>query len=166
MTAVTPMTLTVQLGLLESAGLIGLAAIQPELEYQFRPVLVKDAAYHSLVKGDRRALHRAVGETLETLFAHPAPEHIPDQLYPLLGLHFAEAGQAARAQHYFTLAGQGAAAAYANLEAAAHYTQALAAASQAGAPASDWIDLYTRLGRVYELSGDFEAALKSYAELE
>jgi hypothetical protein len=34
------MTLTTQLGFLESAGLIQLAAIQPELEYLFRHVLV------------------------------------------------------------------------------------------------------------------------------
>src|SRR5215510_4740562 len=105
------MILTVQLGLLESAGLIQLAAIQPELEYLFRHVLVKDAAYHSLVKGDRRALHRAVGETLESVYAGHNPEHTLGQVYPLLGLHFAEAGDARRAQRYFTLAGQAAAAA-------------------------------------------------------
>src|SRR4029077_13438875 len=97
------MTLTVQLGLLESAGLIGLAAIQPELEYQFRHVLVKDAAYHSLVKGDRRALHRAVAETWESVYADPRTEQATRPLYPLLALHFAEAGDAGRAQRYYTL---------------------------------------------------------------
>ena len=65
------MTLLAQLGLLESAGLIQLAAAQPELEYLFRHVLVKDAAYYSLVKGDRRQLHRAVAETLEQLYLSP-----------------------------------------------------------------------------------------------
>ena len=58
------MTLSVQLGLLEGAGLIQLASIQPELEYIFRHVLVKDAAYHSLVKSERRRAASAVGETL------------------------------------------------------------------------------------------------------
>ncbi len=160
------MTLTIQLGLLESAGLIRLASIQPELEYLFRHVLVKDAAYHSLVKGDRRALHRAVGETLENVYARSDPDHIPSQLYPLLGLHFAEAGDAHRALRYFSLAGRAAAAVYANMEAAAHFTQALAAAGPAGASAADWIDLHTRLGRVYELAGNYPAALATYAKLE
>jgi|SRR5579859_1969134 len=62
------MTLTVQLGLLKGAGLIQLAAIQPELEYRIRHVLVKDAAYHSLVKSDRRALHQAEAKGIQRLF--------------------------------------------------------------------------------------------------
>jgi tetratricopeptide (TPR) repeat protein len=54
-----------QLDALESKGLIRLAAIDPELEYLFRHALVQDAAYESLLKQERRALHRQVGEALE-----------------------------------------------------------------------------------------------------
>src|SRR5260221_10721734 len=118
------MTLSVQLGLLEGAGLIQLASIQPELEYLFRHVLVKDAAYHSLVKSDRRALHQAVGETLEHLYTRPAGHPIHSEFYPLLAFHFAGAGDAVRAQRYYTLAAEAAAAAYANREAGAHFAQA------------------------------------------
>jgi hypothetical protein len=160
------MTLSVHLGQLESAGLIQLASIQPELEYIFRHVLVKDAAYHSLVKSDRRALHQAVGETLERLYTSPAPNPIRGEFYPLLAFHFAGAGDAARAQRYYTLAGEAAAAAYANMEAAAHFAQAIQSAGQAGASSRDLVDLYTRLGRVQELSGNFDAALTSYGQLE
>src|SRR5262245_2928757 len=139
------MTLSAQLGLLEGAGLIQLASIQPELEYLFRHVLVRDAAYHSLVKHDRRSLHQVVGETLERLYA--APDSMPGLLYPLLGFHFSGAGDARRAQRYYTLAGQAAATTYANLEAASHFKQALEAAAQAGSGPRDLIDLYTQLGR-------------------
>src|SRR5713226_1549384 len=101
------MTLTVQLGLLEGAGLIQLASIQPELEYSFRHVLVKDAAYHSLVKSDRRALHQAVGETLERQYA-AGRDSTGGVFYPLLAFHFAGAGDTRRAQRYYTLAGEAA----------------------------------------------------------
>ena len=57
-----------QLDTLESKGLIRLAAIDPELEYLFRHALVQDAAYESLLKQERRALHRQVGEALEQLY--------------------------------------------------------------------------------------------------
>ena len=160
------MTLTVQLGLLEGAGLIQLASVQPELEYLFRHVLVKDAAYHSLVKSDRRALHRAVGETLEQRARAADHKAMPSEFYPLLAYHFAEAGDAARGQRYYAMAGEAAAAAYANLEAAAHFRRALESAEQAGASSADLIQLHTRLGRVYELSGNYDAALATYAQLE
>jgi tetratricopeptide (TPR) repeat protein len=160
------MTLTVQLGLLEGAGLIQLASVQPELEYLFRHVLVKDAAYHSLVKSDRRALHRAVGEILEQRALAADHKAMPSEIYPLLALHFAEAGDAARGQRYFMLAGEAAAAAYANMEAAAHFRRALEIAEQAGASSADLIQLHTRLGRVYELGGNYDAALAAYAQLE
>src|SRR5437868_1289350 len=136
------MTVTVQLGLLEGAGLIQLASIQPELEYLFRHVLVKDAAYSSLVKSDRRALHQVVGETLEQLYVRSEVQPARGEFYPLLAFHFAGAGDAARAQRYYTLAGQAAAAAYANQEAAALFEHALKAAGQAGASSSDLIDLH------------------------
>jgi len=61
-------TLTQRLTQLESHGLIRLAATQPELEYLFRHALVQDAAYASLVKADRKQLHLAVGEALESLY--------------------------------------------------------------------------------------------------
>ncbi|MGH2522606.1 MAG: hypothetical protein ACRDH2_08895 [Anaerolineales bacterium] len=62
------MTLGNHLSTLETSGLIRLAARQPELEYLFRHALIQEAAYGSLVKADRRNLHRAVGEALERLY--------------------------------------------------------------------------------------------------
>ena len=50
---------------LESAGLVRLTHVSPELNYRFRNVLVQDAAYASLLASDRQRLHLAVGEALE-----------------------------------------------------------------------------------------------------
>src|SRR6266852_3773003 len=93
----THMALIQQLATLEHADLIRLAQSQPELAYLFRHALVQEAAYQTLVKQDRRHLHRIVGETLE----HAYPERL-DELSPLLAHHFYEAGDHARALKYFT----------------------------------------------------------------
>jgi hypothetical protein len=62
-----------RLSRLESAGLIQLASPQPEFEYILRYVLVEEATYASLVRGDRRALHQVVAETLERLYLAGGP---------------------------------------------------------------------------------------------
>ena len=53
------------LGLAEAAGLVRIASVDPEPVYRFRHVLVQEAAYASLLKTDRRRLHREVGEAIE-----------------------------------------------------------------------------------------------------
>ena len=80
------MPLLTQLNTLESSGLIRLAAVQPELEYLFRHALVQDAAYSSLLKNDRRHLHKSVGEALEALYPQQR-----DELAATLALHFEKA---------------------------------------------------------------------------
>ena len=44
------MTLTHDLAILESGGLIQLANVQPEVEYLFRHALIQEAAYQKLIK--------------------------------------------------------------------------------------------------------------------
>jgi tetratricopeptide (TPR) repeat protein len=153
-------TLT-QLSRLEGDGLIQVAAVQPELEYLFRHGLIKDAAYFSLLKGHRRVLHQAVGETLERLYQPPRRELLPE-----LAHHFGEGGDAARALRYFTLAADAAAGAYANAEAIAQYSQALSWAAHTPIDSEQLIHLHVALGRAQELSGDYAAALATYAALE
>ena len=62
------MTTKTELATLEASGLIQIAAVQPELEYLFRHALVQDAAYSSLLKQDRRALHELAAESLLTVY--------------------------------------------------------------------------------------------------
>jgi tetratricopeptide (TPR) repeat protein len=90
-----------QLDTLESKGLIRLATVQPELEYLFRHALVQDTAYESLLKQERRALHRQVGDALEKLY----PERRGD-LAAVLAMHFEQAGETERAIGYLIEAGR------------------------------------------------------------
>ncbi len=149
---------------LEGTGLIAVAQLKPELEYLFRHALIHDAAYASLVKFDRIALHREVGEALERLY----PDRLASQeLASLLGEHFFQAGDDERALKYFTLAGDASARVYANVEARQHYTRAVEIAKRAlHVDAEQLIHLYTQRGRVMELSGQYADALDNYAELD
>ena len=57
-----------ELNTLEASGLVQVATLEPELEYLFRHALVQDAAYSSLLKQDRRTLHRLAADTLLALY--------------------------------------------------------------------------------------------------
>jgi ABC-type transport system substrate-binding protein/class 3 adenylate cyclase len=94
---------------------------RPAPEYRFRHGLVQEVAYDRLVTSRRRELHRIVGEALEQL--HPDS---PQEVYGLLARHFTQAGEATRAIDYLLKAADAARAIYADEEAIALYTQALA----------------------------------------
>jgi tetratricopeptide (TPR) repeat protein len=168
-----PPTLRSHLSALETAGLIQLASARPELEYHFRHGLFTDAAYASLVRRDRRAVHRAVAQTLEAVYLDlsAAPAARPGLLSELAH-HFAEAHDPDRALHYFTLAGDDAARQYAIPEAIEHYTRAIGFLTQVTLDAAQPLGreamahLFTQRGRAQELIGQYAAALANYAELE
>src|SRR5881275_1324011 len=98
------MKLLTHLSTLETSGLIRVAQLSPEIEYLFRHAMVQDAAYDSLLRQDRRKLHRSVGETLERCY----PDRLAE-LAPLLARHFEGAGNSEKALHYLILAGDSAA---------------------------------------------------------
>jgi len=151
---------------LEAAGLVRVAQFQPELEYLFRHALIQDAAYASLLKADRKQLHRAVGEALEKLF--PDAEQETPELVPLLGEHFARADEVERAAQYFTRAGDAAAQRYANREAIQHYTRALdlLRPQLPTLPATTVRYLYMQIGRMFELLNEHAEAFQYYVALE
>ena len=113
------MTARSELGTLEASGLIHIVALQPELEYLFRHALVQEAAYSSLLKQDRRTLHRAAAETILSL--HPDRER---ELAGVIAMHFEQAGDMPRAAEYLVLAGEHAGERFANREAAAFFARA------------------------------------------
>lgn len=89
-----------QLDALEAKGLIRLVAYQPELEYLFRHWLIQEAAYGSLLKQERRQLHRLVGESIEAIFPERGAE-----LASVLAMHFEQAGESEKAISYLVAAG-------------------------------------------------------------
>ncbi len=89
------------LGQLCHSGLVFQRGHLPDARFLFKHVLVQDAAYGSLLRADRRDLHRRIAEALEAQF----PESIETRP-ELLANHFTEAGMPERAVLYWLKAGQ------------------------------------------------------------
>src|SRR4029077_11220449 len=88
------------LGRLITAGLLFRQGVPPHANYLFKHALVQDAAYSTLLREYRRALHANIAETLEIRFADRTSVE-PE----LLARHFAEAGQVEVAISYSLKAG-------------------------------------------------------------
>ncbi len=153
--------LDTRLGELEQANLIFEAARLPEREYSFRHALLQEAAYRTILRKHRREFHQRVGEALEALF----PTQL-EQYAPTLAFHFEEAGDNARALKYYALAGDAAYRLFAIAEAESHYARAAELARRSEASAAVVLHLYTRHGRVLELSARFKEAFADYQQLE
>ncbi len=129
-------------------------------EYAFRHVLIQEAAYESILIKKRLELHRRIGETLEELHTNRI-----DEFAPLIAYHF-YAAEDDRSLKYDLLAGTKAARLYANVEAATHFSRALEVAKRTKVNSEQMLDLYTQLGSVLELSGQFEEALATYEAMQ
>ena len=103
-----------------AAGLLFRQGVPPHASYLFKHALVQDAAYGTLLREPRRALHARIAETLEGQFADVA-ENQPE----LLARHCTEAGLIAKAAHLWGTAGQRSLARSALVEAVAQLTRAL-----------------------------------------
>jgi tetratricopeptide (TPR) repeat protein len=147
---------------LERSGMIRLVTAQPEIEYLFTHTLFHDAAYKSILKKDRKALHLYVGQLLETLY----PDRL-EELAPVLGNHFREGGDPKRAVHYLKWAADHAFAKYANIEAASLYAVTLDLVKRdPQRQTGEVVYLYLRRGRALELTGEYSQALALYLEME
>ena len=102
------------------AELIFRRGAPPDAEYTFKHALVQDAAYGTLLRRSRRALHRRIAETLEMRFPDAATAQ-PE----VLAQHYAEAGLKEQAVAYFQRAGARALERSAYLEAISHLARGL-----------------------------------------
>ncbi len=151
------MQFDVLLGQLNSAQLIRRTA-EENMTYRFCHTLTQEVVYGSLLRNDRKQLHRLVGEVLVQTY----PEDLASlELAPVLAQHFDAAGDD-RAFEYWILAGDASARVYANAEAIIQYTRALEIGKHGAVPLQD---LYLKRGRALELSGKHDAALENYIEM-
>jgi predicted ATPase len=108
------------LGRLVQAGLLFRQGMPPHTTYLFKHALVQDAAYGTLLREPRRALHARIADALEGQFAEIA-ESQPE----LLARHCTEAGQIEKAAGLWGKAGQRSLERSALVEAIAQFTRAL-----------------------------------------
>jgi predicted ATPase len=105
---------------LMAAGLLFRQGVPPHATYLFKHALVQDAAYGTLLREPKRALHARIAETLESQFAEIA-ENQPE----LLARHYTEAGLIEKAAGQWGKAGQRSLERSALVEAVEQLTRAL-----------------------------------------
>ncbi|HMS84158.1 MAG TPA: adenylate/guanylate cyclase domain-containing protein [Nitrospira sp.] len=117
---VTEGELHTALNLLSASGIIFQTGEIPAAKYLFKHALVQDAAYSTLPKKSRRALHARIAKTLESRFAERVTTE-PE----LLAYHYEQAGLPSQAIEYWRRAAERDIARSANVEAISHFDRAL-----------------------------------------
>jgi predicted ATPase len=105
---------------LTAAGLLFRQGVPPQANYVFKHVLVRDAAYGTLLRSRRQELHRQIVSVLQREFTELVVSQ-PE----LLAHHCSEGGMVSEAVEYCLLAAQRATAASNNAEKIAHITRGL-----------------------------------------
>jgi DNA-binding SARP family transcriptional activator len=146
-----------------STGLLVELGSFPEATYRFRHALIQEAIYKGLLRRQRSLVHARAAWALEAARAGRSEE-----VASLLGLHFAMAGEPERAARYLEIAGDRAAATFANDEAVGSYRWALQLLGQEDELAVRAVGLRVKLGSLYWRLGSYRegrAALREAVEI-
>jgi DNA-binding CsgD family transcriptional regulator/Flp pilus assembly protein TadD len=126
-------------------------------EYTFKHDLVRDVAYETLSRADRRLLHSRLVGWIEVISGERVEEYLD-----LLAYHAFQAGTWEKALSFAQQAGERAQRLYASRAAIEQFTLALDAARELTlAPP---VALYHARGQAYETLGDFEQARHDYEQ--
>ena len=148
-----------QMQALEQRNFIQQENPEPRLSYRFRQNVTQEVAYSTLLYAQRRELHRSVAEWYERVQVDSL-----SAIYPQLTHHYHRAGDAPKERHYAGLAGEMAAAQYANQDALAFFSRALELT-----PPEDWaarLKLLMQREKVYDLRAERELQAQDLAALE
>ena len=125
--------------------------------FRFRHALIRDAAYEGLSFKRRRELHGRVADLIEARQGDR-----PEEAAELLSLHYFNGGRWEEAWKYSRIAGEQAAAVYANAEAATFFERALEAARHTEVAFADLYEVAVALGDARLLLGQYEGATAAY----
>ncbi len=126
-----------------------------EMHYIFRHTMMRDAAYDMQLQTRLQELHAMAAKTMEKVYANDPGPHYADLAY-----HYSKSGDLKREFHYARLAGEFAAARFANQEAIEHYMQALRCVTTADAVETNEQRqaVHASLGELLITVGHYEAA--------
>ncbi|HNT23090.1 MAG TPA: tetratricopeptide repeat protein, partial [Anaerolineales bacterium] len=128
-------------------------------EYAFKHTILHDVTYESVLKRDRRRYHASIAQWLIT---KSGPRK--DEVSGLIADHLEKAGQATQAIPYLRQAGEQARQTFANAEAVAYFTRALALLPSNDAQAR--CELLLSREQVYDLQGERSAQNQDLHALE
>jgi predicted ATPase/Tfp pilus assembly protein PilF len=128
--------------------------------WEFSHLLFETVVYNSILKARRKTIHQKVARALEARWAGAETEHAEELAY-----HYTLAGESGKALTYLVLAGERAAAQYANEEAKSYFEQAV---QQLGThvEVADGIHwrLSSGLGDVYRAIGQYTESIAALEE--
>jgi class 3 adenylate cyclase/predicted ATPase len=145
---------------LAEADILFVEGAPPVASYRFKHALIQDAAYDSLLKSRRQALHRRTGEALRDQFAATAAAE-PE----LLAHHFTQAGMTEAAIEWWGTAGQRSLARSALFEGVEQLKRALGQIAILPATPDlrrEEIKLHVAFANALGLTGDFVGAKEHY----
>jgi class 3 adenylate cyclase/tetratricopeptide (TPR) repeat protein len=134
---------------LAEAGLLFVEGAPPNASYRFKHALIRDAAYESLLKSRRQALHHRAAEALLSTNAE----------FEAIAHHFTEAGLDDSAIKWWGRAGDQALRRSAFQEAIAHLGKAIAMADKAAGAAPRRADAAASWRRLLKLQTDYGQAM-------
>jgi class 3 adenylate cyclase/predicted ATPase len=145
---------------LMAAGLLFRQGAPPHATYLFKHALVRDAAYGTLLREPRHALHASIAETLENQFTEIAQSQ-PE----LLAHHFTQAGMTEAAIEWWRTAGQRSLARSALVEGVVQLKRALDQIATLPATPDlrrEEIKLHVAFANALALTGDFVEGKEHY----
>ncbi len=142
---------------LQSAELLYETRLFPDAEYTFKHALIHEVAHGSLLQDTRRALHRRVGEAMQTRYA----ERLGD-MSEALASHFERGGVWPRAARHYLDAALRAKDRYAYRSAVRLCERALEAAEKAEPVPDERIQSLVLLGDLWSLLGELDEANRRY----
>jgi tetratricopeptide (TPR) repeat protein len=156
-TGIAEMELLSRLSLLKEAELIFERGIFPQASYIFQHAITQELLYNSLLAAKRSEYHLAIGKAMERLYSDHLKEHSP-----ILAVHFTRGEDPEKGYQYHHLAGNRAAASYANREATDHFREAWHLIDEKGQEPEAGrkrLDTAVKLAQVMEPLGEFEPTL-------
>jgi predicted ATPase/class 3 adenylate cyclase len=142
-----------QINQVEERDFVRLEIPAPQLVYIFKHNTTQDVAYQTLLFAQRRALHQVIAEWYEETYGDGpfSQESSLAAYYPLLAYHWRQAEMPQRERRYARLAGEQAAARFANEEAITYFSRALELTPPD--EARERYELYLGRTAVYHLAG-------------
>lgn len=150
---ITEAELACALDRLVESGLVFVLKKKPRAAYGFKHALIRDAAYESLLRSDRKRLHARAGELLAARF-----EAVGEIAPEVIAYHFTKAGLAEPAVKFWGLAGKRALARSANADVIAHMNAGLRCLTELPASlrrARSELEFHIALGAAYWVNKGF-----------
>ena len=148
---------------LKESEIIFERGIFPQVNYIFHHAMTQELLYDSMLPAKLKEYHITIGRAIERLY----PDDL-EKYASMLALHFTRGGESEKGYHYHHVAGDRAAASFANREAMDHFREAWRLIGQKGKDrevGEKSLDTAIKLAQVMEPLGEFEPTLVLLQEI-